>query len=757
MTNGQNNMNQSSTPRRRAVVALAACLVTACLACSASAQNVLDDGRIDNAVRRGVGFLYRRPTNQPLGGRYEPTAPAAAEGLAALAALESGERANKRELTLLVNRLHTSRADAVKSRALRLWVYSHMPAGPVLDRMRQDVDWLVAQQQESGGWGFGPNHPATPIRPDWTDSENTTLAVLALDAAATAGVAAPAEVWKKSAAWLTRSQNADGGWGYDPTWQSSMSLRPTSYGTATASALAAMHVLALRLAQTQQDAADLAQAARKGRQWLTQQPKADAVPGWTWQGDGQPESYLWLASLYAAQTGPLALAGSSANETVVSLLLASQQRDGGWGKDNEPAEDRTLATAWALLALSNARRPLLVNYLSLSATPWPTDGLAAFTRLYSLQHNRPLGWQQVGSADMPKALAQAPLLVLAADANSTLPAALRTALKDFFARGGIILVQSVGPQPAQGLLDQFAQAMPALEPLTLEDSHGLWSAVAPVDKDKRPAVKALGDLLGVRVILLPGDFAANLAADADAKGPAAMMLNVVALATDGRIGTVRYNATLAAAIQPTGPALEVARLKGAQGWDACPDAFEPLGKVMGEALSVSVREMTSVDLKAPMTSRPLLWLTAQQLPNLDAAQQANLRSFLDSGGTLFIDAITGQKDFTPAAQAWTKRTLGVELTPLEPGDPLLTGAVAGNAGSDISRVAYSRAVVAENKDLNTPQLLGAKIKGRWAVIASPYAVTCPMKGLPVWGIRGLSTPDARRLAANVLLHAAMTE
>ena len=122
---------------------------------------------------------------------------------------------------------------------------------------------------------------------------------------------------------------------------------------------------------------------------------------------------------------------------------------------------------------------------------------------------------------------------------------------------------------------------------------------------------------------------------------------------------------------------------------------------------------------------------------------------------LFIDPAVGRESFFDAARQVVTDMFGqTGLSAMEAGSPLLTGKFAGGVGIDLGKVGYSEAVAARQADLDRPVLLCVKIDGRIAVVLSRYGVTCPVEGHPTYGCEGLTVPDARRLAANVVLYAA---
>jgi hypothetical protein len=91
------------------------------------------------------------------------------------------------------------------------------------------------------------------------------------------------------------------------------------------------------------------------------------------------------------------------------------------------------------------------------------------------------------------------------------------------------------------------------------------------------------------------------------------------------------------------------------------------------------------------------------------------------------------------------------VAPLPKTHPLLTGKFAGGMGANVTTVRYAPAA---KKRAGPPALHAVTIRGRVVAVLSPLGVTVPMSAGRSYGCAGLTTLDARRLAANILLYAA---
>ena len=178
-----------------------------------------------------------------------------------------------------------------------------------------------------------------------------------------------------------------------------------------------------------------------------------------------------------------------------------------------------------------------------------------------------------------------------------------------------------------------------------------------------------------------------------------------------------------------------------------------LADVLAGAMSVGVEEQTVDASAAAACKAPLLWIAGTGAIDLPPADAAELKKYVEGGGTVFIDSTAGAEETLQSARKLAKEIAGGDAQELPADHPLLTGKFAGGAGSDVSSVAFSKAGAKKLGAPNgKPGLLGVSLNGRLAVVISPYSVTCPLEGAPAPGLVGLSVTDARRLAANLVLY-----
>ncbi len=730
---------------------------------------------IDRAIERGVAYLLQA---QASGGRWQTKYDAhfagGPEALAVLALLECGQTPDAPKLASALDYLNRIQAETVYARALRTMVYARLDPKDYTRRLHADAQWLTRQQLRSGGWGYGPKHPTTEARDNWTDNANTHFALIALHDAQRRGVTLPDTLLRRTLAYWTRGHNRDGGWGFEPRGLSSTPLRASSYGSLTAAGTESLTLLydtvilpSIRQVgamfgdeENEDNVRDIRTRIDSGLHWLRENYSLDGVPRWVWGGKGEEYAfyYLWALTRTADALGLSEYAGGDWATQIAQRLLALQRPDGAWtALDAPPAsgdqDDAAVQTAFALLALARCRTPQALQKLNLGGT-WGRDHRdVAFLAAYLRRDGTPARCTTLPSAAELPQLLQAPLLYLNAKGGLTLDNGLGERLGDYVRSGGTLLVQSPPGNDAFGrqFAEFFARMLPGGSVIELPAEHPLFSA-----RHRISPVRALGvgDALQTRAFVLLDDLAAAWGAGRTGEPPEAFGLfaNLLAYATDDAFPHTRP------APRPAPPDpqrvhrfVPIARVKHAGAWDVCPGAFDRLSEVLANSVSTALRVRDEQDLAAPPPQDVrILWLTGAGDPQLTEPQRKTLKAFLESGGMLFADPAAGDAAFFHAMRTTLQDLLGESaVAPLPADHPLRTGAFAGGMGGNVSAPAFTRAVTQPADDA----LYAATLNGRTVAVLSRYGVTAPLEGLPVYGCAGLAPRHARRLAANIILYA----
>jgi len=119
------------------------------------------------------------------------------------------------------------------------------------------------------------------------------------------------------------------------------------------------------------------------------------------------------------------------------------------------------------------------------------------------------------------------------------------------------------------------------------------------------------------------------------------------------------------------------------------------------------------------------------------------------------DSICGSKEFSDAFRAEIEAILpAATLEEIPADDPLFTPAYGG---FDIRRVTLRQPLAGNGRldareQVITPKLEGLRIDDRWAVIFSPYDLSCALEKQNSLQCTGYGSDDAQRIALNLLLY-----
>ena len=137
-------------------------------------------------------------------------------------------------------------------------------------------------------------------------------------------------------------------------------------------------------------------------------------------------------------------------------------------------------------------------------------------------------------------------------------------------------------------------------------------------------------------------------------------------ATDNLAAPRESEATWPAGKEPAAPDMQVfvARVQVGDDWDPEPYAWRRMARVMADTSHVEVR-IDRIKLGvATLAGHTLAHLTGTQRFVLTPAQRDELKTFIDHGGLLLVDAAGGSVDFADSAQQELARIFGDEASQL---------------------------------------------------------------------------------------------
>jgi len=195
--------------------------------------------------------------------------------------------------------------------------------------------------------------------------------------------------------------------------------------------------------------------------------------------------------------------------------------------------------------------------------------------------------------------------------------------------------------------------------------------------------------------------------------------------------------------------VRLARLKYNGNWDPEPGGWRRIAAILHNRDQVHL-DIQPAELGTPLDGFSLAHLTGTDAVKLDAAATEALKNFVDSGGTLLVDAAGGSTAFAAAVEsALAEAFPGESLTPLPDEHPMLS---SGGNKIEIAYRSFARSIVGAASEKQ--RLLGLQHGGRTALIFSREDLSAGMLGTDTDGIVGYAPATATEMVRSLVLSAA---
>jgi hypothetical protein len=205
--------------------------------------------------------------------------------------------------------------------------------------------------------------------------------------------------------------------------------------------------------------------------------------------------------------------------------------------------------------------------------------------------------------------------------------------------------------------------------------------------------------------------------------------------------------------------LYVANIIHPGGCRAAPTAWQNLLRLSDERLGGhAVGELRELTLTDPaLFDHHLIFIHGRTHFTFTPAERQQLRLFVERGGMVFADAVCSSREFAESFRRELQLTLPDDaLARVPDDDPIFTPAYGG---ADVTKVDLRRPDRADGPGpLNrvvhrsAPVLEAVQLGERYAVVLSPYDVSCALENQEPLNCDGYSRADAARIALNVLLY-----
>ena len=774
--------------------------VMLCLALATTASwaaDTLGPGEIQRAVEKARDFLVRQQKGD---GYWEamssPDKRVGATGLVLLALGNAGLTPDDPTMRRGLAWLRTQEPDDTYAVSLQTMALAMLSPETDAVILAKNVRWLEDAQVKVGPGAGSWSYKLAP-GPTIGDNSNTQFALLGLHEAARAGIPVSDDTWVRSQQYWVSCANADGSWGY--------SGRSPGTGSMTCAGIASIWITAenIGIPDAQAGAGSVSccgggrspDVLERGLAWLGRRFSVTQNPGVG--GDTWLYYYLYGLERVGRFTARRYIGEHDWYREGASMFVDAQDRLSGQFAARR-IEDSTVATSFALLFLAKGRRPVVVAKSRHGPEPdWNRHGhdiahLVEFVEgKWKKEYPAGLSWHVL---DTPGAthedLMQAPVLWLSGKDLFDLGPDAGRRLRAYLDEGGFLFAEACCPK-SQEFDRRFRQLVGEIFPEPeyrlnlLPPEHPAWNAeeivppelqrpllgidygcrtsviyAPPSDGDGKggmPSLSCLWELGGPARKKLPP----AVAREVDAA--LAIGANVLAYATDREL---KRKDELFDVPLPDAPGdrefergqLAIGKLRHGGQCDAAPAALANILRAAAREIGVRVDDMpTLIDPAAEaLFGYHMVFMHGRQSFSFDALRRKQLGEFLDRGGMLLADSICASPGFSDAFRKEIAQILpGKPLEEIPADDPLFSAAEYG--GYDIRTVTLRERAERDGprglrKRQTAPRLEGIKLGDRWAVIFSPFDLSCALEKQNSMECPGYAREDAEKIALNILLY-----
>lgn len=739
--------------------------------------------QVRESIAGGVKYLLEE--QDPNRGNWDDLAPypGGVTALCTLALLNSGVDPNDPQIQLALEYLRKIPPTKTYSTALQTMVFCAADPGRDQPLIQRNVGWLESNQLANGSWSYPSGEG---------DNSNSQFAVLALHEAERVGAQVPRKVWEKAAEYWSKTQNPDGSWGYTRTLTEGL-------GSMTCAGIGATVVCDERVRSADAGVKNgLVQCCRphveddsleRALKWLGRNFSVRRNPGRRNMRQVWHYYFLYGLERVGRFTAQRFIGDHDWYREGAEYLVRQQDPFSHHWVGESPSEDSPhIATSYALLFLSKGRRPVLMAKLSHGPDEdWNNheNDMANLTAYVEDLWDLDMTWQVIDprTASVDDLL-QAPVLFVSGSRTPDLDSTAQK-IRDYLDRGGFLFAEACcldGGQFEAGFRRFVDKVFPEEEYQLRRagPEHPLWRVEKLVRPDS-PYVSRLWTVeYGCRtcVVFSEIDLSCYWELNGRTSRPEypdtiekrlqdAMDIgaNVLSYATNRE--PKGKEASFVAPIDPaelsaagSRGTIQIAKLQHGGGCNDAPGALLNLLRtaVQGDLrLQVATKEFP-VRADDPLLERFVLtFMHGRHDFRFTPKEKESLREYLINGGTLFADSICASPQFTAAFKREIEEVLpSARLERIPVTDPLFSSAAGGY---DIRKVhrrdpverGANETLASRTREVE-PELLGIQIDGRWAVIFSPYDISCALEQHEAIECRGYTRDDAARIGLNVLMY-----
>ena len=723
---------------------------------------------------------------------------AGATALVMLALANAGVTADRPPMRRALDWLRQQTPEETYSVALQTMILAML--SPEADRaiLDRNVAWLelaqVKQGPGTGSWSYAQNRGV-----GMGDNSNSQFALLGLHEASRAGIRVAEETWVRAQQYWVACANADGSWGYtlgNSGGSGSMTCAGIASVWITSEHIGTPDARAARDSVSCCGGGASPRVLEKGMEWLGRRFSVMQNPG----TGGETWLYYYLYGLERVGrfTARRYIGDDDWYLEGARMFAATQDRLSGKFVANR-IEDSIVATSFALLFLAKGRRPVIVSKSRHGPeNDWNRHGhdiahlVEHLETRWKKDYPAGLSWHVT---DTPTAslddLQQAPVFWLSGKVAFDLGPDAGPRLRRYIDEGGFIFAEACCPQSSEfdrrlrQLVDEIFPE-PEYRLHLLPPEHPAWHAeeivppelhrplmgidygcrtcliyAPPTDvedpKAAMPSLSCLWELGG------PSRRALRPAIAREVDAALAIGTNVLAYATNRELKSKDAFFGTLPAEQPRADRVDrgqlaIGKLRHSGMCDAAPAALANILRAAARETGIRVDDTPAQIDPADdqLFEYHLVFMHGRQGFAFDQPRRERIAKFLDRGGMLLADSVCAAGDFTQAFRTEIAAILpGHTLEEIPADDPLFTAAEYG--GYDIRQVTLREPAGGDGpmgvrKRQISPKLEGVRMGDRWAVIFSPYDLSCALEKQNSMECTGYGREDAEKIALNVLLY-----
>ena len=497
-----------------------------------------------------------------------------------------------------------------------------------------------------------------------------------------------------------------------------------------------------------------------------------------YQTIGQSAYAMYGMERIAAASGYKYFASHDWYTDLAKKLLSAQGEDGSFNCMDYPGAQILDATSFGLLFLARGRAPVMISKLDYhqpilpGVVPEPANwnerprDLSNLCAFAGPQAETFLQWQIVNFAVPANELHDAPILYLSG--NLELKPSFEEAhkLKNFVEEGGMILGNADCGRPVfaktfealgMALFGRPFRDIPADHPIF---THQQFPATR---WRKRPHLRGLSNGAREFMILFPDEDPARRWQDPAARKshPEDYELgtDIFQYAVDRSVWNKGESHMVEPDIRLTATrGMKLARIIAGPNWDPEPGGWRRLAAILHNEDGVDMAVFSTPLGQGALTAAKVAHLTGTTDFTFSEPARLELKSFVQNGGTLIIDATGGSIEFARAAERELTALFGDAATaglaqPLARDYPVFQ--LPEHRLTQFDYRKWSRTRLGES--VKDPRLCGIQINNRIAVYFSREDLSAGLVGQPVDGIYGYTPTTATSIMRNILLYAAHPE